>query len=159
MWCLSLSTLLISCWPRVNQSYLFISHHSLTFKRGFILVGRIFTMQCQRLCKQISNLKPRLSSNSLLFLTCDLEINSLMFEISSLKIRANMRVYISLQLCVCSGPVEGFISGWPFQVIWHNSLCWLLVSPMILQSKPSLLRGKYVQCLGSIYNYWELFTF
>lgn len=60
-----------------------------------------------------------------------------------------MRVYAVLQVWVCMIVAGGLLRG-GLSVGGHSkcSLCWLLVSPVILQSKPSLLRGKYVQCPG-----------
>lgn len=69
-----------------------------------------------------------------------------MFEISSLKIRVNMRVYTALQLCVCWGiPVEGVRSGWPLLDVSQ---------PSDFAIETFLAQGASVgSVLGSIYSY------
>lgn len=162
-----LSAHLISCLSRVNCSYLFISYYRQTPKGDYPGRQDIYNLMSLRVFPN----KTQSSESPLISFASDLETPALVgiyllskTLVISFEFFANKRAYEgfknvvffpfhktrnykTLGVCVFGG-LRGLLVGGPCFFKPHLQHCFwgMLLSSVVFQSKPSMLRGKYVQC-------------
>lgn len=172
-----MSSHLINCLSRLHCSYLFISRLRQTPKGAYPNSSDVnnsvsmwvstnkYNPQNPRLfvcvCFQV-----KWKTRAHLCDSCGFLFTEQENLVISFKIWANMRVYIGLTnvvslsfttletkklyACVC---VCMFMGGpWLFKPFWHRYVWEMLLSTVLLQSKPYRLQDKYVQCSRAMVN-------